>query len=281
MSLQEVMIMARQQNSADESRSELPVWAERYAQNRVLPFILWLFGVPIFSMILAMGWCLILLLTRGGHPALIIILSIVYFAGVVAVVLWMTVTGRLSRIFQSLTEKLYRQEGSAVPTSPGRRVSQRRQMYVGMVGGFAFPWLLMLVMFFFLQVLKVPPAYIQPAMATLIVPALIVLALVGEDNPKWLGLIPPVLYAMHAVLVLAGVRLSVFGVSDLARGDLILPTGPQLFDVCMPLAVYMLLSLIARHIYSRYALLRLRIAALSPAAQFTEASEKGDDDGEA
>jgi hypothetical protein len=43
----------------------------------------------------------------------------------------------------------------------------------------------------------------------------------------------------------------------------------------------MILSLLAMHIYGRYALLRLRIAALSPAAQFAEADEKGDDDGDA
>lgn len=273
--------MARQRNSADESRGELPAWAERYARNRVLPIIYWLVIVQIFTVVFTLGLCsLLLLLKRGGHPVFII-LSIVFNAGVVAVPLWMMATGRLSRILGSLTEKVYRQEGSAVPASPGRRVSQRREMYIGAVGGFAFPWLMMLVMFFFLQVLKVPPAYLQPAMATLIVPAYIVLALVHPDNPKWLGLLIPALYAIHAVLVLAGVRLSVFDVSGLAGGDSFFPTGQQMFDVFMPLAVYGMLSLIVRHIYSKYALLRLRIAALSPAPQFTEADETGGDDGNA
>ena len=273
--------MPRHQNSADESRSELPVWADRYARNRVLPFILLFVGVLIFSVVFTLGLSsLFLLLKRGGHPALVI-LSIVYNAAVVAVILWMTTTGRLSRIFQRFAEKLYRQEGSAVPTIPGRRAPQGHERYLVMGLAFAAPWVLYLVMLVFLQVLKVPPAYLQPAVATLIVPALIVLALVGPDKPRWLGLIAPTLYAMHAVLVLAGVRLSVFSFSDLAGGDQLLPTGQQIFDVWMPLFVYGMLGFLVRHIYSRYALLRLRIAALSPAPQFMEAEEKGDDDGDA
>jgi len=255
----------RSAGSPVEKLREIPKCTERYARNRVLPFILWLLGVQIFTMIFTMGLCsLTLLLKRGGHPVLII-LSIVFNASVVAGMLWMTVTGRLSRIFQSLTEKVYREEGSAVPTSRSRRAARGPRWYLGAaLGGFALPCLLILAMFFFLQVVKVPPAYIQPAMATVIVPALIVLALVSPDDPKWLGVIPPMLYAMHAVLMLAGVRLSVFGVGDLAGRDQLFPTGQQILEVSMPLFAYGMLWLITRHIYSRVALRRLRTLARTP-----------------
>jgi len=238
-------------------------------------------GAVIFSAVFALGLSsLFLLVKRGGHPALVI-LSIVYSVAAVVAVILMTITGRLSRMLQRFSEKLYRQEGSAVAAIPGRRVPQGRERYLILALGFAGPWVLYLVMLGFLQVLRVPPAFLQPAVATLIVPALIVLALVGPDRPKWLGLIAPTLYAMHAVLVLAGVHLSVFSVSDLAGRDQLFPTGQQIFDVCMPLFVYGMLGFLVKHIYSRYALLRLRLAALSPAPQFMAADERGDDDGDA
>ncbi|MCX6345396.1 MAG: hypothetical protein NT018_10060 [Armatimonadetes bacterium] len=253
--------MARHQNSADEPRSELPLWAERYARNRTLHIVLWIVGLQIVIMAL----CGLTLLLTESHNPLMVILSIVINGSIGAAMLWMIVTGRVSRAFQSFTERLYRQEGNAVPTHPSQRASHGRLTgYAIMVSMGAGPWLLMFV---YLHVLKVSPAYTQPAMAAVIVPALIVLILVGPGNPKWLGLLLPVLYAMHAVLALAGARIPVFGVSYL--------------DVFVPLFVYAMLTVIAMHIYSRYALLRLRIAALETAAQFTEADEKGEDNGDA
>lgn len=253
--------MARHQNSAEESQSELPVWAERYARNRTLHIILWIVGVQIF-IVAVCG--LTLLLMESGNP-LMYILSIGINVSITAMIVWMLATGRITRIIQSFTERLYRREGSAVPTRPSQRASHGfPKGYAIMVCCAAGPWV---AMFVFLRVFNVPVAYIQPAMAAVIVPILTVLILVGPDNPKWPGLLWPALYAMHAVLLLTGVHIPAFGVSYL--------------DALLPLSVYAILSLTAMHIYSRYALLKLRIAALSPASQFTEAGKKGDDDGDA
>jgi len=260
MPLQEVIIMARHQKSAGESRSEIPIWAERYARNRALHIILWVICIPIITFVFA-AWSL--LLVESGQPVLII-LSIVFNVSVGAVILWMIVTGRLSRAFQQFTERLYRKEGNAVPTLPVRASHGILKYFCAVVCCTAGPWV---VMFIFLRVFDLPVAYIQPAMAAVIVPILTALILVGPDNPKWPGLLLPALYATHAALALAGVRIPTFGVYYL--------------DVFVPLGVYTALTLIAMHIYSRYALLRLRIAALSPAAQFMESDEKGDDDADA
>ncbi|MDO8586721.1 MAG: hypothetical protein Q7T82_06730 [Armatimonadota bacterium] len=264
--------MARHRESADESRNEIPVWAERYARNRTLHIVLFLICWPIITFLITWG-STVLLMPSGGLPH--IIMSIAFNAGIAAGLLWAMATGRFSRAFQRFTEWLYRKEGSAVPPLPIRRASHGILRFLAAVACFgAGPWLLTFV---FLHVLNVPPAYLQPAIAAVIVPFLIVVILMGPDNPKWPGLLWPALYAMHAVLTLAGVRLSMFSVSQLASGNELFPTALILFDVYVPLFVYGMLMLTVMHIYSRYALLRLRMAALLP----MEADEKGDDDGHA
>lgn len=246
--------MKRDMNSVDETRSELPLWAERYARNRVLHVVLWMVGVQVIFLAIC---GLTLLLAKANHPVMYA-LSICINLSIAAVMLWVLITGRVSQALRRFTEMLYRHEGNVVPSRPNRVPSHEKVKFgTAMIGGIAGPWVLMYVL---LHLFHVPLAYIQPAMAAVIVPLFTVLILVGPDSPKWPGLLMPVLYGIHAVLVLAGVPVPALGVSYL--------------DVFIPLFVYAMLTLVVMHLYSRYALLKLQIAALTPIAPADDAEQE-------
>ncbi len=259
--------MNKKSKSTNGPRTELPLWADRYARNRVQPVLVMIIYVAIFSGSLSFGVAsLIALSTHGGHPVLIS-LAVIYNLAIIGSMIWLSVTGRRNRIFQSIALKLSSQEGNAVPAGQAPSKQSTRPRYLTMLICFSLPWLILggiyVAINVVINVLKVPGVFLQPAMAVVIVP-LYIWQIARADNPKWLGLIFPALYSIHAVLILAGVRLSAFTASQLAEGGHIYVTAQQLMEVFLPFSVYQLLYILAKHLYSRYALLKLQVAALSP-----------------
>lgn len=267
--------MARYQHNVDHSRDELPLWAERYARNRVLPVLVVLVIGAIYAAVVALGIAVLLrILARGDHPVLIG-LAYIYNLAVVVAVCWMAVTGRLTKIYETFMGNLYRREGRAVPVAP-LRVPKTTEKVVAMFFVLFAPWLWLLLMDLFLHVLHVSPSYLQPAMATVIVPVLVWHAITRADNPNWLGWIVPTLYTAHAVLVLSGLHLSLFGGNELTTHAHRWPTGNQIMDVFLPLCLYTLISLLTKHIYSRYAFLKLQVAALTPPSEIEDDDNEDD-----
>ncbi len=264
------MMMTRHHVSPTDSRQELPLWADRYARNRVLPVLVVLVIAAFYAAAIALGIAVLLrFLARGGNPVLIG-LAYIYNLAVVVAVCWMAVTGRLTTMYETFMGNLYQREGRAVPVTP-QRVPKTTEKVVAMLFMFLGPWLWLLLMYLFLHVLHVPSADLQPAMAAVIVPIMFWQAITRADNPKWLGWIVPSLYTAHALLVLAGLHLSVFSGNEQKIHPHRWPTGNQIMDVFFPLCLYTLLSLLVKHLYSRYALLKLQVAALTPPSELEEA----------
>lgn len=269
--------MNKKPNSTDGPRTELPLWADRYARNRVQPVIVMIIFVAVYSGLLSFGVAsLIALSTHGGHSVLII-LAVIYNLAIIGSMIWLSVTGRRNRIFQSIELRLTSQEGNAVPAGQTPSKQSTLPRYLTMLICFSIPSLILggiyVAIHVVINVFKVPGVFLQPAMAVVIVP-LYIWQIARTDNPKWLGLICPALYSIHAVLILAGVRLSVFTASQLAGSGHLYVTAQQLLEVYLPFSVYQLLYIFAKHLYSRYALLKLQVAALSPL------DETGEPDGE-
>lgn len=245
-SIQKVIVMNTKPHPKDAPQSEIPLWAGRYARNRVLPLLYWMVGIFLF--VTVQGLLSILLMQSHSRPLYIICIGMNSL--ITLALLWAAITGRVRRWFESLTNKLYEHEGTAVPApSAPMPANSKLKSYLIMSSLLVGPWLLMYTM---LDAFDVPLAYLQPAMAYVLVPLLTALIMVGPDSPKWPGLLVPGLYGIHALLVLAGAPVPAFGVSYL--------------DVFVPLFVYAMLALTVMHLYSRYALMKLQIAVLSPMA---------------
>jgi len=103
---------------------------------------------------------------------------------------------------------------------------------------------------------KLPLQYLQPLTAAYTVPFMVYISIRQSAFSTRLMLLWPGLYALHAVLVLAGVPL--------------LANIPTMLAVILPMTLYGLVAVLAAHLYSRYALHRLRELARS--------AEAGDDD---
>ena len=243
-----------------DPRREIATWAGRYARNRTLPAIV---AVAVtLAIVLTIG-SLSLLIIETGNPLLIglaIALNVLFSAAI----LWLLITGRMVRYSQQLSVWLYRKEGIATPSLPSAECRQAGTGKLALYGilTLALPWLLLLVL---QHVICVPIPYLQPAMAGVAVPVIVLLICRGRDDPKWLCLVWPALYALHALLILTGVPIPSFGVPYL--------------DTLLPLSLYAMVSLVVAHIYSRYALWRLRILAYS-ASDETGLKESTSDVGE-
>ena len=99
----------------------------------------------------------------------------------------------------------------------------------------------MILGFFF----DIPSKFMQPISAVYVVPFLVGLWLLMRPMAGYAALLWPLLYAIHAILILAGAP--------------ILFTGPwEVLNVVIPIAGYGLLASLAGHFYSRVALRHLK-----------------------
>ena len=210
------------------SLREIPKWAERYARNRTLPVLVHL---GLIAAIMAICSA-VTLYAVGSKVNALIIASIVFNALVTAGLLYMMLSGR----WMAIIHWPGRVEGTAVPASLSIE-SDRRSLRLGWLS--PLPLVAMLVL---AVLLRVPEQYWQPLTAIYVAPA--VVYIVSRDGwTEWPYLLWPVLYALHALMIVAGARLYI---------------GVWYMDVFVPLGVYAIAGLAAAHIYSRCALRRLR-----------------------
>jgi len=202
---------------------DIPKWAARYAANRVL-HVLMVFGLT--AAICAITMAVTLYAVGSGVDALIVA-SIALNVLIFAVIVYLAVSGRLKAMVE-------RAGGHVLPAAELRARMHGR-----------YDWLLPLPLAAILILAKtfgVPAQYWQPLTAIYVIPAGVYI--VGRNGwIEWPSLLCPVLYAEHAILVLAGVRLYI---------------GVWYVDVFVPLGVYAVAGLIAAQIYGCYALRRLR-----------------------
>ena len=94
-------------------------------------------------------------------------------------------------------------------------------------------------------VFEIPIKYMQPISALYMVPFLVGLWFLMRPMAGCLALLWPLLYAIHAILIVSGAP--------------ILFTGPwYVLNMLIPVAGYGMLSALVSHLYSRVALRRLK-----------------------
>jgi hypothetical protein len=177
---------------------------------------------------------------RNGNITLFAICLGVVAVAIVATI-YVSVPGWGGRRLQRLAERLYDAEGSAA-IAPSR--VHRPGLIAALGIGFGVCVLIQVI----LGVLGYLPTnqYMQPISALYIVPFLVALSLLMRPATGNIQLLWPLLYALHAIAIVAGAPIVFHG-----------PWG--FLNMLLPVVGYGLLTSLISHIYSRWALHSVRV----------------------
>jgi hypothetical protein len=228
----------------NQRMQELPIWTRRYAQNRTLPVLA---SIAIFvggSLVFAglghlIGWAL------AHGERLLAGTAMLGLAGFAVWWLWFSFFGA-GPIMERITERLYRREGSASLGAAVEASLTRHPPFVGFVFIFCVASSVGLGLLGLL-----PEKYMQPISAVFCVPFLVYLWAKQRPAMSPFALLWPVLYGLHAILLVAGAPIRFVGRLE----------GLNMF---VPMVGYGVVAALAGHIYSRISLRRLQRLARSP-----------------
>jgi len=224
----------KSQDENTEKLKEIQKWTQRYAENRTLPFLV---GMLTFLFLFCGTGGLFYVAGnayRGGNMLL-------FWICIFAVVLVATAVVLAARFIE---RRLYRKEGQITLAAPEKTKKER---IAGWAAGLLFGACVM-ISIILVVLCNIPIKYMQPVSAICFIPLLIAIGIwqPRSVNPAgflvWLW---PTLYVIHAILIVAGVPI-VFDKPWTALNMLI------------PLAGYAILCGLLGHIYSRYALKKLK-----------------------
>ena len=237
----------RQSGESPGGIRDIPRWTRRYAQNRTLTVIallaIFCVGFAVFGGLSYLtGWAY-----HAGRRTLAVS-SMLVLCGFAVWWLWFSFIGG-ARIMRGLSERLYQGEGGvSVGAGAGRVEGKGVQLA-------AFVFMFCVIASVGLGFLGfIPIGLMQPVSALYSVPFLCYLGVklhrLGAGSPfifLW-----PALYGIHAILLVTGVPIGM---------------GPML-DMFVPTVGYGLVAALAAHVYSRYALRKLkRLAATADSSE--------------
>jgi len=221
---------------------EIGKWTRRYGQTRTIPFVLTMaLSIFLFAAIGGLSYLSGQAFRAGNTLLFHICLPAL---GVVLVGLfWFSIPRWGGKAMQRLAERIYAKEGTVTLPPAKPAVPKWVQIVVGVIFGAcivasihlsrAFSW---------------PIKYMQPISAIYCVPFMVFLGYTrrGEGSP--LMMLWPAMYALHAILIVAGAPIVFAG-------------RWTALNMLVPIAGYGLLLGLLGHVYSRFALRRLRRAA--------------------
>ena len=231
----------RSSETSNDSR-KLGKWARVYAQNRSL-------GMVVFMVIFV-----VLFLMMGGFPILAILayrsgqwipfgLCILMIVAAMAATLCLSVPRWGGKLQERLIERLYAKEGTVRLGPPPTKRLKRIGSLLGAAFGACILGSIALTGWY-----HIPEQYMQPISAIYLVPFLVGLWLLQRPLSSPIMLLWPALYALHAILIVAGVPIVFVGVWNS-------------LNMLIPVAGYGIVVGVISHLYSRFALRKLRQAA--------------------
>lgn len=219
-------------------------WARRYAKSRTISFLVqWVFIVVMVAVI-ALTASFTIMANNAGNMVQVYVSAALLMLAII-VLSWFSASSWGADLVFRVTQWLYGQEGYVSYAEELGLDRRQRWLMTALSGGLVIYHLVgaLLVIFRLL-----PFDLLQPYSAAYMVPFLIYMIWVQKLGFwAWFW---PVLYGLHAVLLAAGAPVSF-------PGDL------KVLDMVVPVFGYGLLAILIGHLYSRYALYRLRSLARS------------------
>lgn len=234
-------------------------WARRYAKSRTISFLVqWVFIVLMVS-IVGIASALTNEAYRTGNMALVSVSAVAMLASILALT-WFSVSAWGSEVIWRVTQWLYGSEGYVAYDSDARP-GPTPWWLMALGGGLVVYHLLgaLLVTFNYLPLDRMQPysaAYMAPFLG----------ALIFHQRLGFWAWLWPVLYAAHAVAVLAGAPVEF-------RGQW------QMLNMVVPVFGYGLVAILIGHAYSRFALWQLKRLTRSGLVDAPEAGDAEDGDG--
>lgn len=237
-------------------------WARTYAKSRTISFLVqWAF---IVIMVLVIGTAATFTNMAYIEKNMVLVTISACFMGLTILVLaWFSVSPWGGELIWRITQWLYGEEGYV--SYSRKHADGPAPWWITMLGGGLVIYHLvgaLLVTFGYL-----PLVYMQPYSAAYMAVFLIVMILY-QDLGFW-AWFWPVLYALHGLLILMGYPLAF-------RGQY------QLLNMVVPVFGYGLLAIVIGHIYSRFALMKLRSLAqlgMPPGGAPDESDGEEEEDG--
>jgi magnesium-transporting ATPase (P-type) len=220
-----------------EKLKDIQKWTQRYAENRTLPFLV---NMLAFLLLFCSSGGLFYVAVKAYRAGNMLL----FWIGIFAVVLMFAVVILAVSFIERL---LYRKEGQVTHAIPAKTKKER---IAGWIAGLLFG-ACVIISIILIVLFKIPIKYMQPVSAICFIPLLIAIGIWRPPSLKPAGFLVwlwPILYVIHAILIVAGVPI-VFGKPWTALNMLI------------PMAGYGILCALLGHIYSRYALKKLKKAA--------------------
>ena len=233
---------------------QIPKWARRYAQNRALPVLVFFCFYLAFAGILGGLSLLTVWAAIRGRHALAAASGLLLCASFVAL-FWFAFLGG-ARLIERISRWLYRTEGDVAANLRPEGVLRKRPLALYLLLSCCFAEVALGVMGL------IPIRYMQPISAIYAVPFMVYLGCKLWEVGSPFMFLWPLLYGLHAILLVAGAPI--YFEDRLESLNMLIPT-----------AGYGLLSALAAHVYSRFALRKLRRLAAGPGEG--PGAEVGDD----
>lgn len=216
----------------------IPKWTRRYAQNRTLPFLLFMVLYLLLSALIGGSSYLGGFAYRSGNMPLLGVAMVGLALGIVFC-LWFSNPWWGGKWMERTAARMYAKEGLVTPKISTKDQNPAWLYLAGSLFG------LSIVISVILGLIDIIPIRLmQPVSALYCVPFLVFLSFWQRPIAGWLPFLWPTLYALHAILVVAGVPIQFEKWSSL--------------NMLIPVAGYGLLSGLISHFYGRYALKRLQ-----------------------
>ena len=223
-----------------KSIKEIPKWTRRYVQNRTVPLLLFLFLFLVWSYLAGTGSKLAGLAYRAGNMTEFYF-SMTVVAAMVAVLIWSLVQGWRGRWSEKLTKRIYRETGDVVlPASAKQKNPSWRRQLIPVVLMLGVPITVVLT-----RLGYIPNEYMQPVTALYVVPFLIATFITMRSIMSPIYLLWPILYGIHAILVVAGAPIQFEG-------------QWESLNMLIPTIGYGLLTGVVGFLFGQYSLKRLR-----------------------
>jgi hypothetical protein len=242
---------SKSQDQNAEKLKQIPKWTRKYAQNRTLTILVLTAMLGLFSMLIAaiVGFLLALAVAgfRKGNIVLGCTGTVVLAAVLAALVkfyifIFAKFGGKNKGLLDQIIDRwIYGQEGFT--SMPQTKLTKKRKFLdicLGIVFMVCILGSMQLAMLGYISV-----KYLLPLMALFVVPFGVYQYFIMRPRFGPVILIFPVLYAIHAILIIAGVPIYF-------TGTFAIP-----LNMFLPI-IYNLLAFMVGHIYSRYALKKLK-----------------------